>query len=167
MRQNKICIRNLGNDYSVETIEKDLLGKDYKKRENKKNTDQFDLLSKRPGSHSKGLLKIINNPEIIGINDHFYHASPEVDFFEKNTQAGSVDVFIETRTNQYIIEYKCNDHKKNREKVSDQLPKGEKYLKIARKLNPNKPCILLYVFGKKPITYEFTENGFNHYYTKE
>lgn len=79
--------------------------------------------------HDEMVEKIYNNPSLIGINDTFYNAETEVDFFNKTDSEGAVDLLIETKNNIYAVEYKNRHCKNNRKHAKIQLKKAKYHIK--------------------------------------
>jgi len=149
-RENK-WIKNIGRNFSIKSIQKyfynikasPTIKQKYEKIRyfNKKKILKYD---KNNQIHDIAINKIYNTPSIIGINDVFYNAEMEVDFFDKNIQKGSVDLLIETKNHIYAIEYKSRHTDNNRRHAKLQLKKAKHFIKKNFGTDITK---LLYIYG--------------------
>lgn len=150
MKRNKIKIKNIGKNYNSLDLEEYLL-KNLPTKNSKKNFQQkakTQFHQKNKSLHDSAIKKIYENPGLIGINDEFYSARKEIDFFEFRVKRGAVDLFIETPNQKYIIEYKCNNSTDCENKAKTQLRKAKRLLRDEANTKIGlENTTLLYVYG--------------------
>ncbi|MBT4376587.1 hypothetical protein HOD29_04400 [archaeon] len=165
-RTNKATIKNIPRNYSIEDLEQQLFPPSKKAKSQKYEYKSCVQSHKQKiKKHNSSLEKIAEAPELIGIPDQFYHPEIEVGFYDKHEQKGSADLVIETKDFKYVIEYKSNDSKGNKQTAKKQLMSARKFLKENYGMKIDK---MLYVWGKFKVL-ELTNNGWNLFppYTQE
>jgi len=136
MGRDSKWIKNIGIDFSIDLIDKYFSRKKVKPtvreeyQKHRYSKTKKDLKYDRDNlNHNNAIEKIYNNPSLVGINDTFYNAEIEVEFFDKNIQKGAVDLLIETKSNVYAIEYKNRHTDNNRRHAKNQLKKAKYFVK--------------------------------------
>lgn len=136
MGRDSKWIKNLGRNFSIDSINKyfsntkvkPMTREEYEKHRYSKTKKNLKY-DRDNITHNNAVEKIYNNPSLIGINDTFYNAETEVDFFDKEIHKGAVDVFIETKNDIYAIEYKNKNKNHSRKHAKIQLKKAKYYIK--------------------------------------
>lgn len=151
MGKNNKWLKNIGGNFSIESIQKYFsnikvgpITKEEHEKHRYSRTKKDLKYDKDSLAHNNIVDRIYYNPSLIGINDTFYNAETEVDFFEKGVHRGSVDILIETKTNIYAIEYKNRNSNHSRRHSKIQLKKAKHFIKKNFGTNITK---LLYVSG--------------------
>ena len=101
MGRNSEKIKNIGRFYSVDKIKDHFSKLKYKPTTREEYERQRYFESQRDinnnSKHDSAINRIYENPSLIGIDDEFFGAEVEVEFFKRDLKKGAVDVLIETK----------------------------------------------------------------------
>lgn len=158
MSKNKTSLKNIGRDYCIENLEDKLFDRaeDKSKYRHRHRKAKDGLYEENMGKHDSSIRAIKDDACLIGINNLFYHAHTDEDFFCGHIKKGSVDVYLEIPGEKIAVEYKCNDTINNRSYAKIQLRRAERFLKVNQGIRLTK---LLYTHGSDFKTDELTDNG--------